>query len=327
MAALLEKPVLNRKGQKDHEIILPLAEELWGLQLRPRSREGALLMEYYNAKTATIDPGFLQPSCHNDIVHMVSLLKDNNSKTLKQLTSMLLASSPKCDWLNKQSEDVASKALRLAASIWLMCSTANWQEAETFPAFLEKTRDNRATVNAPTGDRPPEFRVSAKALNQIAGIDIVWTSDLNEHLYFDEIQRTVTLFRHAALLKERSGSGHPADYLRETASTIALLFPYGESSSRAWMRRMRKKADTDVEVGLSMALNRDPQDYKYWSKQLIIIHAAFQRSKPTSLRQWYHDKRDGSQFYGFWLAVFAIILTLMFGLIQSITGILQVLKT
>jgi hypothetical protein len=42
------------------------------------------------------------------------------------------------------------------------------------------------------------------------------------------------------------------------------------------------------------------------------------------VQPWLHDKRDRDRFYTFWLAVAAIGLTLLFGLVQSVTGVLQV---
>ena len=321
MSGLLEKPVLNRKGQKEHELIIPLAEQLWGIHLRPKSKEASLLMDYYNAKTTTIDLSVFGPTCHSDIVHLVTLLKKGKDKTLKELQKELLDTDPKPCWLLKKSENAAAKVLQCAASIWLMIATTDWRDTESLSSFAQNLRSHDVLDCKVT-----ELRVSAKSLNQIAGIDLIWTSDLREHLYYDEAQCTLSLFRHASFLEDRLESGYSAEFLRETASTIALLFPYVESSDRRWNRRVRKKADLDVEVGLSTTLSRDPHHYKYWAQQLVRLEIAFHQSKPTSIRQWYHDTRDGSQFYAFWLAVAAITLTLLFGLIQSITGILQVLK-
>ena len=77
-------------------------------------------------------------------------------------------------------------------------------------------------------------------------------------------------------------------------------------------------------------IHRDPPipskaNYRYWQDRLMAIEDAFERSKPRSVSQWWHDRRDIQQWSGFWLVVVGIFLTVLFGLIQSITGIIQVI--
>ena len=90
---------------------------------------------------------------------------------------------------------------------------------------------------------------------------------------------------------------------------------------------MRKKADLDVEAGVSCNTPRNLAHYRVWKERLALIQQTFDRSKPDSFSQWLHDKRDSDKFYTFWFAVLAIVLTLFFGLIQSITGIIQAIKS
>lgn len=66
--------------------------------------------------------------------------------------------------------------------------------------------------------------------------------------------------------------------------------------------------------------------YPYWQDKLLAIEETFEKSKPRSFLQWWHDTRDMQQWWGFWLLVTGIFLTVMFGLIQSVTGIIQVLR-
>jgi Ni/Fe-hydrogenase subunit HybB-like protein len=46
----------------------------------------------------------------------------------------------------------------------------------------------------------------------------------------------------------------------------------------------------------------------------------YERTEPTTVRQWILDKRKPNQRYMFWIAVIALFLALVFGLIQSVTG-------
>lgn len=324
MSALLKKAVINRVGQNDGDLIVPLAERLWGLSVRKSSKEAILLIEFYNAKTAILDPARFCPTSHNDLVNLVSLLKTRSGTSLKDLPSEVLANQHKHAWLAGRSNEAVLAAMKFAASIWLMSSTSGWSEDEILSEFIQRNRPSCTFSTSATN--ASEIQVTARGLSQIAGIDILWTSDLREHLKYNPRQRILSLFRHGSFLKERSNSGYPQGFLQETASTMALLFPYGDSPHKRWNRRIRRKAEPDVEVGLATNPSRDPQDYQYWGGHLISIQKTFDTSKPGTLRQWIHDTRDGNQFYTFWFAVFAIFLTLLFGLIQSVTGILQVIK-
>ena len=103
-----------------------------------------------------------------------------------------------------------------------------------------------------------------------------------------------------------------------------MLFPFAESPRKNWDRRVRRKADLDIETGISCNTPRNLDHYIYWHERLKIIQEEFDNSKPRHLRQWLYDRRDSNQYFAFWFAVAAIMLTLLFGLIQSVTGILQV---
>ncbi|KAL1839858.1 hypothetical protein VTJ49DRAFT_1044 [Mycothermus thermophilus] len=53
---------------------------------------------------------------------------------------------------------------------------------------------------------------------------------------------------------------------------------------------------------------------------------AFDNAKPRGMRQWLHDRRDMGQWWNYWFIVMGLTLTVLFGLIQSVTGILQVIN-
>jgi hypothetical protein len=86
-------------------------------------------------------------------------------------------------------------------------------------------------------------------------------------------------------------------------------------------------AEGDLEMGLSEPPSLDIDGYSFWRDRLVTLHEAYQKAVPTSLKQWWHDRRDSSQWTTFWLAVVAILSALLFGLIQSITGIIQAAAT
>lgn len=320
MNALLERRK-KRESPSANAIasVVVVAGKVWNLRLESSSRELKFLAQYYTARVATIDHGLYNSGCDDDIIDTVEFLRSNLDKSLADLQSLLLNLRPRKSWLAASTNEAALKALHFASSFWLMMSTTGWKSTETLTEFLEGARgqlQGRSSLSR-------ELRITARGLNQIAGIEILWTSDIQDHLRYDPVQRTISIFRHGAFLDERGDAGHSREFLLETAQTLALLFPYSESPHRGWNRRIRR-AQPDVEVGFSSNPTRDSRYYQHWCERLVILQDAFDASKPQRLTQWYHDKRDGNQFYTFWLAVTAITLTLVFGLVQSITGILQV---
>jgi hypothetical protein len=72
--------------------------------------------------------------------------------------------------------------------------------------------------------------------------------------------------------------------------------------------------------------SRRTADYVHWQTRLLAIAEVFERSKPATFRQQWHDRRDMGQWWAFWLVVTGILLTVLFGLIQSVTGIIQVAR-
>ena len=63
--------------------------------------------------------------------------------------------------------------------------------------------------------------------------------------------------------------------------------------------------------------------FPYWHERLSIIQRNFDDAEPKGLSQWWHDRRKKVQWYTFWVAILILVLTIIFGLIQSITGVLQ----
>jgi hypothetical protein len=55
-----------------------------------------------------------------------------------------------------------------------------------------------------------------------------------------------------------------------------------------------------------------------------MLKQVFDEAQPRTIVQWWHDRRNGVQWYTFWVAVLVLVLTILFGLIQSIEGALQV---
>jgi ABC-type Fe3+ transport system permease subunit len=56
----------------------------------------------------------------------------------------------------------------------------------------------------------------------------------------------------------------------------------------------------------------------------VVLKEAFDEAEPRSLSQLWFDRRVRVQWYTLWVAVLVFVLTIFFGLVQSVEGALQV---
>jgi hypothetical protein len=122
----------------------------------------------------------------------------------------------------------------------------------------------------------------------------------------------------------------PCDLILETFDTLALLFPRTNRKTRKWYDKLEKAHDLDPGVFRRSYLkleHREIDHFKYWGARLVKLKRTFDDHEPTGPAQWWRDDRKPVQWWTFWVAVMVLVLTIAFGLIQSVTGILQVIKT
>ena len=116
------------------------------------------------------------------------------------------------------------------------------------------------------------------------------------------------------------------DLIDETLHTLALLIPTNDSSSRKWFKRKQKTLCLDGQAGSYGSLNasaRQIDKFHYWRDRLVVLKQAFDDSEPKTIASWWHDDRKKVQWYTFWVAALILLLTIVFGLVQSITGVVQ----
>jgi hypothetical protein len=196
----------------------------------------------------------------------------------------------------------------------------------------------------------------AYSLERIGGFEIVWTSNLADHLIFDEDLERISLYHHARVLQGHQSalpneyvhwqlhsmediyydtctdSGFsqvlPEDLLNETLLTLALLLPRANKGCRRWFEKSQKRCLGTIDEAAAEQLlvhqGRLLSKYNYLHDRLVIIVEAFDKAEPKGVSQWWTDRRKRVQWFTFWIASVVLLLTIIFGLIQSITGILQV---
>jgi hypothetical protein len=120
----------------------------------------------------------------------------------------------------------------------------------------------------------------------------------------------------------------PEGLAEETLRTLALLVP-SKPWTRAWITKQAafKNHLLDHQIlhcGPLTTDNRRIEHFKFWGDRLVTLKQVFDEARPRTLAQWWHDRRNGVQWYTFWVAVAVLVLTVFFGLVQSLEGAMQV---
>ena len=116
------------------------------------------------------------------------------------------------------------------------------------------------------------------------------------------------------------------ELIDETIMTMALLIPASDMRSRRWFKQRRKGLSLDAKAGSYGAPNawaRQIEKFHYWRDRLVILKQAFDDSEPSGISSWWYDDRKKVQWWTFWVALAVLLLTVVFGLIQSVSGVVQ----
>ncbi|KAL4902092.1 hypothetical protein BDW74DRAFT_169809 [Aspergillus multicolor] len=192
------------------------------------------------------------------------------------------------------SDNVLDACINLAVRLVFMLDVGDFPNAfsgrkklvwtsGTIQDFMQETFPERLGLNHDGVKLGKGFDVSN--IVRIAGFKVELTANLADHLRLRDADKTVKIFHHASFLKCQQGSP---------------FFPNDHPSAA---RRL--------------------DEYNYWHDRLVVLKEEFDESRPSTLSQWWNDRREGAQWYTFWVAVF---LTLLFGLFQSIVGAMQLYK-
>ncbi|KAL2842927.1 hypothetical protein BJY01DRAFT_216260 [Aspergillus pseudoustus] len=188
--------------------------------------------------------------------------------------------------------------------------------------FMEKQFPTKPSIDDSGVKLQRDFDVCSMV--RIAGFNIELTTDLSQHLQLRDADRTVTIFHHASFLKsQRESSVFPEGLIDETLHTLALLFPQKKRNIKNWYNKQLTPGELDQSVLDCGSPYRRIERYKYWHDRLVDLKVEFDEARPSTLSQWWNDRREGTQWYTFWVA---ISFTLLFGLIQTVVSILQLYK-
>lgn len=117
---------------------------------------------------------------------------------------------------------------------------------------------------------------------------------------------------------------YPQGLLEETEKTLQLLFDPVNSKSSRRTKRICDKDEVDLEAAIFSHASKDLCNYPYWREKLRDIQKAYDQARPKEVKQWWYDRRRPFEWSTLWVAVIVFFLTLFFGVISSVTSIMQV---
>jgi len=112
----------------------------------------------------------------------------------------------------------------------------------------------------------------------------------------------------------------PVTVLNETILSLNLLFPHWDPLTEDFMRQHEQSFHLDGPFDDSHPLHLS--DFDHWRNRLLELHQIF-HAPPVGWTQIWADRRNPLQWYTFWIAIIILVLTIVFGVISSVTAIIQ----
>ncbi|KAH8790910.1 hypothetical protein F5882DRAFT_291442 [Hyaloscypha sp. PMI_1271] len=175
---------------------------------------------------------------------------------------------------------------------------------------------------------------TARNIERLADIQVIWTSNLADHLQLEDDDTKVRLFSHTSFLELHRECDFPPGFVDVTLRTLSLLLPSNNKKTVIWFQREQRRNLNDEFVDgtaigcrpLSMK-ERQIDNFEFWHDRLVMLKQVFDEADSKTVRQWWSDRRKPVQWFNFWIAIALVIgLTIFFGLVQSIEGGIQVYK-
>ena len=276
---------------------------------------------------------------HWYLVEIITLLKKQDS-TRGDVVVMVMQ-----DQVVAHSQRLARTLVDLAAGLWLMLSISVypgdisydepivWKDYEILGSeqdlsqgLILKNISHR--YNSTDLVKLPQAFTAAH-LEQIGGIEVIWTNNLADHLLLKDDDTKLMLFHQVSILqlhKKSPTSLLPKVLVEETIRSISLLVPPVLGEPNPWFQQQRKKKLIDAQAGICDRLNsseRQIEKFLYWRDRLVLLKRTFDDAEPRNISQLWWDDRKKTQWFTFWVAVLVFIMTVFFGVVQSVAGIVQ----
>ena len=250
-----------------------------------------------------------------------------------------------------RSDANINASIDLALRLWLtigikrheatqMPSNALWNDDQSLHDFVRYQFPGPVTAGGPSVVLGNELR--AVNLERLSGISIIWTYSIEDHLLFDKDDRTLRVYMLKQVLQDHMlrqvlrpqlapsqstdvqiGSQigiFPTDLVKEVLLSLHLLFPNWDLETERYLQKADRTFITEMDLDTPRRLFL--ADFHYWHDRIANLITE-SHSLPTSWKQLWTDRRNPLQFYTFWFAVIILILTVVFGIISSVTACMQ----
>ena len=328
-----------------HAIKEALLDRIWptpGTPFQQEIIEFETYFTYFQQESKSAWAQYHAIQTFEDFILILDITRGNPTTSLANLRTIIANIKPSL----ASDQTKLSASIELVIHLWLLTSVAIWShpsrhpkegsfpwlESQSLCGVLERHMTVPAVSNASANEAFSDY-LNVVKMKKIANFQVVWTDDLADHLTMRD--NTVYLFYQVVALRKLSTSMSlpgstsvflPAEFINETLATLSLLVPHTKQGCNAWLRAQVDTFRLDPFIILDRQLvERGKRKYPYWQVRLVALAEAFDKKMPTGPIQWWYDRRDMGRWWNYWLIVLGIVLTILFGLIQSVTGILQVI--
>lgn len=316
---------------------------VWGINYNHRqiSRHGSLsdsYLRYYSeqCRNALHSRGLNGlVTTHADIVSIIQQLKDPGL-TRELLDAYLRNLRP------EDPEALLCESVDLAVRLWLMIDVGELKDGFVpgqrpllwKRGLLRDLLEERFGLAIATPRRVVRVKLdrifNARNLERIAGLKIIWTDNISDHLRLMVDDTRIAIYHHASFLEHHKDNPiFPPGLIEETLRTLSLLLPQYDKQCCKWFKTQQIKFGLDNRASASGHLTteeRQIENFCFWHDRLGILKQVFDEAEPSTIAQWWCDRRRRVQWYTFWVAAIVLALTIVFGMVQSIEGGFQVYK-
>jgi hypothetical protein len=330
-----------------------LLQGLWGVRLSDVANTSVAYLDHCNEliNFSSKEDG-LRDTDRRDIIALVDIIRKNQAASIDSIIEKIRAAKPKWAPLIDDDDDSALSILDFALRLWLFIEPDLGDPSLKVSKVVKKclpaphalaTYKNRRSKTTTTSARatgsyshpddiwylPRDF--CEKSLTRKAAIKLEYTSYLSDHLALVGKSR-LRIFRHASAIQQAAASSkdypYPPGFLEETERTLALLFDPADKGTLKRTRRIERRDAADLEAAMKSVVDLDERldlrNYPFWQERLLAIQQVYDEAQPKTMKQWFFDDRNRINWATFWTAITVFILTVVFGVISSVTGAMQV---
>ncbi|KAF2229969.1 hypothetical protein EV356DRAFT_454782 [Viridothelium virens] len=201
-------------------------------------------------------------------------------------------------------------------------TVAHWESDWSMEDIISRCFPTHDFSNSNT-DAKIQHDLTAVNIQREAGIRICWTSNLTDHLLYNSLHRTLCIYAHKACIISHTKQVDcviPKQVLLETLWTLEILFPYGDKKTRHFLKEEKQPLHRIHQPSPSTTL--ELQVFIIWRRRLEELIDAFNAPR-IGYRQLRYSRNNPMQWWTFWLAAIIAVLTIIFGIISSITALEQ----